>query len=280
MRLLRTINFFHLCFTDRSATAKRVAGLALQVLIYSSCLAQPMGHSHNDYLQKYPLTSAIENEMSSIEVDIVVRGDLIFVSHETDQVDSARTIQSMYFNPLKSRFIEGVKPFLNDGDEQLQLLIDLKTEGPADLDVLHRIVSDFDLLFERKDREVGRPIRIVLSGSVPKARVLDKPDYPYFFIDGRISDLQYHYSSLEMPVISANYNTYFSWRGSGEPPGEERHKLLKLIADVHQQGKLIRFWGTPDTVEFWRYLADTGVDFINVDDIEGFRNFQKSYNRN
>mgnify|MGYP003623460871 FL=1 len=71
-----------------------------------------------------------------------------------------------------------------------------------------------------------------------------------------------------MPVISDNYIKYFSWDGKGEMPDEELRLMRRIIEQVHKEGKLVRWWGAPDTKLFRQVLLREGVDLIGTDDLE------------
>jgi hypothetical protein len=67
------------------------------------------------------------------------------------------------------------------------------------------------------------------------------------------------------------------WDGVGEMPSAARQRLERLVADVHAEGKLLRFWNLPkDGPAVWSVLYDAGVDLINTDDLEGLARYLRS----
>jgi len=76
-----------------------------------------------------------------------------------------------------------------------------------------------------------------------------------------------------MPVISDNYRHQLSWQGEGEIPQTELRKLQHLVRAVHEEGKKLRLWASPDKKEVWQVLLDAGVDFINTDQLEELKGF-------
>ena len=76
-----------------------------------------------------------------------------------------------------------------------------------------------------------------------------------------------------MSVISQSYGRYLSWRGEGEPDSSEIRKTKEMIKAAHAETKLVRLWGAPDTPEVWSFLLELGVDWINTDYLNEFRNF-------
>ena len=76
-----------------------------------------------------------------------------------------------------------------------------------------------------------------------------------------------------MPLVSDNWQKHFTWRGEGEFPESEREKLKEIVKRVHEEGRMIRFWATPDTEAAWRELEQAGVDLINTDNLAGLAGF-------
>jgi glycerophosphoryl diester phosphodiesterase len=73
--------------------------------------------------------------------------------------------------------------------------------------------------------------------------------------------------------VSDNWRNYFHWLGQGPMPGDEKLKLKRIVERAHQQGRLVRFWNTPDKPDFWKELSDAGVDLVNADDLGGLEKF-------
>ncbi|MCF2489047.1 hypothetical protein [Dyadobacter sp. CY347] len=52
----------------------------------------PQGHSHNDYLQPAPFALAYQQGFGSVEADVFLINDSLFVAHEKTQIDPSRTL--------------------------------------------------------------------------------------------------------------------------------------------------------------------------------------------
>jgi hypothetical protein len=71
-----------------------------------------------------------------------------------------------------------------------------------------------------------------------------------------------------MPVISDNYLIHFSWRGEGEMLDDELVKMRNYRMLAHEEGKLLRWWGAPDTKQFKQFFLKEGIDLIGTDDLK------------
>lgn len=61
-------------------------------------------HSHNDYHQADPLSSALKHGLKSVEVDVFPRQGGLWVAHTVFGLNPKRTIESMYLEPLVKIF--------------------------------------------------------------------------------------------------------------------------------------------------------------------------------
>ena len=49
-------------------------------------------------------------------------------------------------------------------------------------------------------------------------------------------------------------------------------EMREIIRKVHDEGKLFRWWGAPDTEQFKRFFIKEGVDLVGADDLNGLYN--------
>ena len=119
-------------------------------------------------------------------------------------------------------------------------------------------------------------VTIIVSGN--RNLELMKDENPrYAAYDGRPNDLDSNISSTLIPLISANWKSYFKWKGKGQIPAGEKEKLQRMINKAHQQGRQMRFWATDVTSSwqqnFWNTLLESNVDFIGTDKLKELRDF-------
>lgn len=230
--------------------------------------------SHNDYEQERPLVQALEFGYQMIEADIHLIDGNLYVSHDhPENLERTPLLQDLYLDPLAEHIKRLDGEVLPESDAPFYLVIDVKTEAEATYRVLTDVLEPYRELFTRKKDGVfvNGPMRLLISGNRPQLTE-DEPDR-IAFIDGRIPDIGTGLSSDVYPLISDNWNNYFSWDGTGEMPAEEFEELVSITERVHEEGKMIRFWATPDLESVWEVLLDAGVDVINVDDLKGLNDF-------
>lgn len=230
---------------------------AQSVTTYSPAQA----HSHNDYEQTIPFWQAYDQRFGSIEADIYARNSNLYVAHDSADITPDHTLEALYIKPMVDKVRANKGKIYADATYELQWLIDLKSPARLALPLLVQALSAYPDVFGEKG-----PVNVVVSGNVPS------PDqfatYPLWIqFDGR-PDVTYTPEQLtHVGLISQDFSRYTRWNGKGLIVKKERTKIQEVIRQVHQQGKKIRFWATPDNINTWKTLMNLGVDYINTDQI-------------
>ena len=213
-------------------------------------------HSHNDYLRETPFWEAYANKVASIEIDVILQNDTLFVAHEVETIHKRKTIGSLYLKPLTLAFSIDVKD-----RRDIQLLIDFKNTPYASLDKLIQVLQEYQHLLKTPQK---RGITIVISGSRPAVK--DYVNYPNY--------ITFDYQKLEnipeaawekVGLISLSFSAISQWNGKGRLLEKDLNKVKYIVSKAHAYGKPFRFWGTPDSKTAWKVFTDLGVDYINTD---------------
>ena len=179
-------------------------------------------HSHNDYWRHVPLYDAIAAGCTSVEADVWLSGNDLFVGHSQKSLTKERTLESLYIDPLISMLenrntpsqidatttsntsssastspnvntprVNGV--FEIDPSTPLTLLIDLKTDGaltfPAVLSHLEPLRSRGWLTHFNGSAVVPGLITVVGTGNTPFDLLTANATYRDIFYDAPLQDL-------------------------------------------------------------------------------------------
>jgi hypothetical protein len=241
-------------------------GAGLAALALRAEPTEYRSHSHNDYEQKQPLTTALANRMGSVEADVWLIDGELRLGHTRAATRPGWTLRSVYLDPLKARVQARDGQVHRDGPP-LVLLIDIKTEAAPTYAAIQRELEADAALFTRFGAAGIKPgaITVIISGAVPRAKV-GEPAERLAACDGRPVDLdQPELPVALVPLVSDNWRNHFKWDGQGEMPAAEKEKLRALAARCHAQGRKFRLWNAPDVPAAWREQLDAGVDYINTD---------------
>ncbi|MCY0977227.1 alkaline phosphatase [Chryseobacterium wangxinyae] len=213
----------------------------------------PKAHSHNDYEQKIPFWYALGSGAQSIEADVFLENNELFVAHNKKDISKSRTFENLYLKTTEQA-IE-----LNLSEEKpIQILIDIKTDAKATLQL---IVSQI----QKHPKIVNQKIfSFVISGNQPKPE--EFTSYPDF--------IKFDYQKLtnltaqqweKVALVSLNIKQYSNWNGKGGLTEEDLIKVTNVIKEAKTFKKPIRFWAIPDSKTSWEFFVNAGVDYINTD---------------
>jgi alkaline phosphatase len=227
-------------------------------------------HSHNDYEKPLPFRGAYNAGFGSVEADLHLINDTLWVAHDTPRL-GAPTFERTYLQALQEVVTKnGGFPYA-DHKKQLQVLIDLKTEGVSTLTKVVAAIRRYP------DLATNKYIHFVISGSRPDPA--NWGEYPAFiWFDGNIGQTYTDAALNRIALMSADFHKYSKWNGKDPLPAKDKDTIQALIAGVHQLQKPIRFWASPDNKEAWQQLMKWKVDYLNTDQISemaAFLNRQK-----
>ncbi|WP_405538936.1 phosphatidylinositol-specific phospholipase C/glycerophosphodiester phosphodiesterase family protein [Streptomyces sp. NBC_00075] len=237
-------------------------------------------HAHNDYEHPRPLLDALDHRFGSVEADIYLVGDQLLVAHDPQDLDPARTLESLYLDTLAARVKANHGSVYRGYRRPLQLLIDIKTEGSSTYLELDRHLRRYRSLFTTyaHGRVHPGPVTAVISGDRAARVPMEAQSVRRAFYDGRLADLGTSAPASFVPLISDNWTLNFTWLGVGTFPDAERAKLNNIVSTAHKRGQQVRFWATPDVAgpardALWGELLAAGVDYLNTDDLAGLEAF-------
>jgi predicted nucleic acid-binding Zn ribbon protein len=233
-------------------------------------------HSHNDYNRVRPLLDALDAGAGSIEADIFAINGQLVVAHSAPDIVSANLLRTMYLDPLRERLLKSnggggpnaaIAP--TRAGTTLMLLIDFKNDPTATMTSLDALLSEYDEMLSRVDEKgnfEARAVTVVLTGRADRRRAASGASRRVFF-DGTIGDLtRAEPPPVDLvPLVSDKWDKHFSWNGTGTMPSDELSRLKDLATKARSQGRLLRFWASPDTAEAWSTLREAGVSLINTD---------------
>ncbi|MGW6547581.1 phosphatidylinositol-specific phospholipase C/glycerophosphodiester phosphodiesterase family protein [Streptomyces massasporeus] len=237
-------------------------------------------HAHNDYEHPRPLLDALDHRFGSVEADIYLVDGQLLVAHDPEDLDPARTLESLYLDPLAARVRAHHGSVYRGYRGSLHLLIDIKTEGSSTYLELDRHLWRYRRLFTTYARgRVHRgPVTAVISGDRAARAPMEAQTVRRAFYDGRLTDLGSPAPASFIPLISDNWALNFTWQGVGAFPDAERQKLRGIVKAAHHRGQKVRFWATPDLAgpardALWAELLAARVDYLNTDDLAGLEAF-------
>ena len=268
-----------LCIRYKTDLSQMKSYTLLLITLYAFTALKAQQHpssiifAHNDYHQDIPLLEAYKHRVGYIEADVFLKDNQLFVAHTSDEIQNNRTLDNLYFKPLRGLIIENKGLAYPDSQQNLVLMIDLKTAG---LPTINAIIAALEKYPELR---LCPTLKIAVSGNMPEPNIW-KTIPALIHFDGR-PDISYSPNQLKrLVMISTSFSDYSNWNGKGVLTAEDYQKLSKVIRNAHALGQKIRFWGAPDFTNAWIELRNHGVDIINSDNIQGLASFMNGLEKN
>lgn len=208
-------------------------------------------HSHNDYLQDLPFWEAYTHGAGSIEADIFLKNNNLYVTHTEKEIDTSISLEKLYFEPISELAQRGEL-------RGILLLIDIKSETEPTMAKLMEVLENYPELKSNSN------LKIVITGNGPVPEAYKNyPDFIHFDLQN-LNDLD-EIDLERVALLSQNFKMFSNWNGLGRLTAEDMEKVKQVINKAHQKGLRIRFWAAPDTKTAWGRFAKMGVDYINTD---------------
>ena len=239
----------------------------------------PHTHAHNDYLHDRPLHDALAQGFVSVEADILLSGDYLYVGHNKQDLFDQPLLdfESLYLKPLYERYQAFSKSIYPEYDDLFYLWIDIKYDGVTVLNLLKKLVRPYRrMLFSEVCNKKGK-VMIIISGDRPMDLLLTD-NRGYFHIDGRPEDLLKNINSERMPFISQNMREVCQANDKGFLEIPEKNTLINLVEQCHRQNKKIRLWATPENEQLWQQLIEVKIDLINTDMLQKLAQYLTTQN--
>ncbi|ESK98293.1 hypothetical protein Moror_43 [Moniliophthora roreri MCA 2997] len=255
-------------------------------------------HSHNDYWREVPLLTALSFGVASVEADVWLINNKLYVGHEKAALTEERTFSALYVEPLVS-IVKGQNPesafnmnassingvFDTSSSTPLQLLVDIKTDGtqtfPFVVQALEPLRELGYLTTFSNDTLTRSAITVVGTGNTPLETVKAMSIRDVFFdapLTGLSADSGTIWDATLSPVASTDYEIAVGWDGRGNISEAQLTNLTRFVEDAHLRGIKARFWDTPGWPisarnAVWRQLLEAGADWLNADDLQAASSF-------
>ncbi len=217
-------------------------------------------HSHNDYERTAPFWEAYSQHCVSIEADLHLKDGILLVGHDLKDLKPERDFLSMYVLPIVKTFRENGGRMWKGSDQQLQLMVELKSNTEPQLSTVIALLEQYPDVFCTPDG-----VRVTITGKTPASK--DFAKYPkWIWFDGDLEEV-YTQGQLErVALLSDNFRRYAKkWNGKGNFIPDDKKPLLEAIEKAHSLGKPVRFWNAPEGTTVYFTFWKLGIDYINTD---------------
>jgi len=248
--------------------------LTIACLLGNSVFAQvkPLvnAHAHNDYEHEHPLKDALGFGFTSVEADVYLIDNVLYVSHNYPKELKGITLKELYLDPLQQIMKVNGNKVYPDYDGVFYLMIDLKSDGETTYQKLHEEIAKYPQFVNNPKFKIYLSGKDLLQTLKSSGRILA--------VDGRPKDIGRGYIADEMPVVSESFVNITGWNTRDTISDAQWKKVADFIAAVHGDGKKCRIWAIPDNELVWKKMLDYKMDFINTDQLKELAAFLNKKN--
>lgn len=190
-------------------------------------------HSHNDYWRPNPLFTAIAVGCTSVEADVWLLDDDLYVGHSMKSIQKNKTVRQMYLEPLlemldqntadsaqKSIPTKQASIFNMNPNQTLVLLVDFKSNGPEVLTRLHDQLQPLRdkgyLSYYNGEKRINGAVTIVATGNAIFESILSNNTHRDIFFD---APLQSIWRPPGSPIADTDERTFVMDYGSAMADG-------------------------------------------------------------
>ena len=249
-------------------------------------------HSHNDYWRRVPFWSALAAGAISIEADVWLYNDTLYVGHRQSTLSAVRTFDTLYVQPLLHALLRQnpVNAFVTHGptkngvydysaNQTLHLIVDVKSDGHATWPHVVRALQplrDHGFLTTVSGTNVTTgPVTVIGTGNTPLGLVQGSRERDYF-IDAPLDQLNSTLSNITSdvaPLATARFPEQFGEVRLPYLNSTQSALLKQQVQTAHAKGIKVRYlsapaWPIGTRNAIWRTFVDNGVDLLNADDLE------------
>jgi glycerophosphoryl diester phosphodiesterase len=243
--------------------------LTIACLLGTSVFAQvrPLAnaHAHNDYEHKRPLFDALSFGFTSVEADVYLIGNELYVSHNYPKSLKGITLKELYLDPLQQILKKNKNKVYPGYQGVFYLMIDLKSDAETTYQKLHEQISQYPQFINNPNFKIYLSGKDLLYTLKMPGRIMG--------VDGRPKDIGRGYTTDEMPVVSESFVNVTGWNTKEAVTDEQWKKVELFISAVHKDGKKCRIWAVPDNEAVWKRLKAYDMDFINTDRLQALSEF-------
>jgi hypothetical protein len=248
-------------------------------------------HSHNDYWRTTPLYDALLAGCTSVEADVWLEDNELYVGHSHRSLRKSRTFKSLYVDPISSILEnQNSKSELTTANEGIQgvfdtspnttliLLVDFKTDGH---DLFPVVEAQLDSLRQKGyltrfngTHFIPGAVTVVGTGNTQFSDITSSTNRTIFF-DAPLEQLsgspQYtpensYYASVSMTkAVGHLWFNKFS--------AKQKETIKAQIDEATKRGLVSRYWSAPAwpvgwRIRVWEFLTEMGVGMLNVDELQ------------
>ena len=121
-------------------------------------------------------------------------------------------------------------------------------------------------------KRIKKPVRIVIGGNIPYSKIFSSSKR-YLFAEESVLKLDNSKDETFTPLAGLSLKNNYTWKGEKNMPNMEYMSLITHVKNAHKAGRLVRLYDIPELPNAFDILYGSGIDFIEIDDLNTFSSY-------
>ena len=223
--------------------------------------------SANDHKRNNPLFDAINLGFNGISAELKLKknGELYCGN---------KTLKEVYLEPLKLKSENGNKNIHPTHTDEFIFYLKIVSDSNSTFEALLKEIEPYQNLltsFEGTKR-IKKPVRIVIGGNIPYSKIFSSSKR-YLFAEESVLKLDNSKDETFTPLAGLSLKNNYTWKGKKNMPNMEYMSLITHVKNAHKAGRLVRLYDIPELPNAFDILYGSGIDFIEIDDLNTFSSY-------
>jgi len=220
--------------------------------------------SANDHKRKNPLLDAINLGFNGISAELKLKknGELYCGN---------KTLKEIYLEPLKLKSENGIKNIHPTHTAEFIFYLKIVSDSNSTFEALLKEIEPYQNMltsFEGTKR-TKKPIRIIIGGSIPYSKIFSSSKR-YLFAEESVLKIDDSKNETYTLLAGLSLKNNYTWKGEKNMPNMEYMSLITHVKNAHKAGRLVRLYDIPELPNAFAILYGSGIDFIEIEDLNSF----------
>ena len=226
--------------------------------------------SKDDYKRKQPLIEALNTGLAGVSIKIKVGKDGSLKCGNKD-------FEDLYLKPLQARISENNGWVYAGRPDEFYLIVEVDGDSLLALKGLQKIIENNNIILSSitDGKRQKRPIKLVLSGDIPRTQMLNESNRFYTLCES-IQKIDTRFDGNSISISAMNFDKLFNWDGTQNMPNMQYHTFISYLKNARKAGRSTLITDIPDNPNAWGIMLEAGADFLEIEDFEAFVVFWKN----
>jgi alkaline phosphatase len=223
-----------------------------------------------DHKRAHPLTDALNAGFAGISAEIAL-------NKEGQLKCGSKYLEDLYFKPLLDLAKNNNGWIYPGTPEEFVLFLTIKADSVETYKTLRKLMESYASIITQYTgaTRTKKAVRVIISGEIPSSQIQSESTR-FCSLDEPIQKTGKAGGNTAYSFATLNFNKNYNWSGDGNMTNTEYYSMTTFVKLAHKSGRLVRVIRIPEKENAFNLLANAGVDFFEVNDIDNFIRYRRN----